>query len=112
MTCGCALQAKSCVFESIPGLWQERETQSGEGEIRTPEPLAWLPVFKTDSDSPYEQVPQGDTEINPTVLQGCLQESPEIDPDLQRVASAWPALPEHIRRAILALVATADKRSD
>ena len=85
---------------------------SGEGEIRTPEPLAWLPVFKTDSVSPYQQVPQGDAEINPTVLQGCLQKTVEMDTECQRVASAWPTLPDHIRRAILALVTTADKRSD
>jgi hypothetical protein len=29
---------------------------------------------------------------------------PPLDPDLSRVAGAWPALPELIRRAILALV--------
>jgi hypothetical protein len=29
------------------------------------------------------------------------------DPDLARVAEAWPALPEAIRRAVLALVESA-----
>ena len=31
---------------------------------------------------------------------------PLVDPDRVRVFDAWPMLPEHIRRAILALVAT------
>jgi hypothetical protein len=29
------------------------------------------------------------------------------DPDLARLCSAWPALPDHIKAAILALAATA-----
>jgi hypothetical protein len=32
----------------------------------------------------------------------------EISPDLSRVIEAWPALPDHIRAAILALVGTAN----
>ena len=87
-------------------------SSSGEAGIRTLGTLADTPVFKTDSASPYQQVPQEDTEINPTVLQDCLQESVEIDPECQRVASAWPTLPDHIRRAILALADIAGKRAD
>jgi hypothetical protein len=34
-------------------------------------------------------------------------EEPPIDPDLLRVAQAWPALPDAIRRAVLALVGSA-----
>ncbi|MGE0376017.1 MAG: hypothetical protein AB7I48_20950 [Planctomycetaceae bacterium] len=30
------------------------------------------------------------------------------DPELCRLTDAWPALPEHIRRAIVALVDAAD----
>jgi hypothetical protein len=30
-----------------------------------------------------------------------------MDPDLQRLIDAWPALPEPIRRAVLALIGTA-----
>jgi hypothetical protein len=30
-----------------------------------------------------------------------------MPPDLARVVEAWPALPEHIRAAVLALVGTA-----
>jgi hypothetical protein len=30
-----------------------------------------------------------------------------IDPDLAHLCSTWPTLPDHIRAAILALVATA-----
>jgi hypothetical protein len=29
---------------------------------------------------------------------------PQIDPDLREVVDAWPALPVHIKRAVLALV--------
>jgi hypothetical protein len=36
-------------------------------------------------------------------------ELPPLDPDLSRVAAAWPALPEPIRRAILALVESGRK---
>jgi hypothetical protein len=32
---------------------------------------------------------------------------PAADPDLACIAAAWPGLPEHIRQAILALVAAA-----
>jgi len=35
-----------------------------------------------------------------------IPETLPTDPDLARVAVAWPALPETIRRAILALVET------
>jgi hypothetical protein len=31
----------------------------------------------------------------------------ETDPDLARVATAWPDLPPHIKAAVLALVGTA-----
>jgi hypothetical protein len=30
--------------------------------------------------------------------------APAADPDLTRVAAAWPGLPEHIKAAVLALV--------
>jgi hypothetical protein len=33
--------------------------------------------------------------------------NPEISPDLARVIQAWSTLPDHIRKAILALVETA-----
>jgi hypothetical protein len=33
-----------------------------------------------------------------------LAHETEIDPDLARVVSAWPDLPEAIRRAVLALI--------
>ncbi len=58
----------------------------------------------------YSQVPkaQGITETAAAGLQERLQEKPEkqseIDLDLARVMAAWPALPEPIRRAALALV--------
>ena len=33
--------------------------------------------------------------------------NPPADPDLGRVAAAWPDLPPHIKAAVLALVASA-----
>ena len=36
-----------------------------------------------------------------------LTKTDATDPDLQRVAAAWPELPDAIRRAILALVESA-----
>jgi hypothetical protein len=39
------------------------------------------------------------------VLDGPAPTCP-TDPDLARILDAWPNLPEHIRRAILALVGT------
>jgi hypothetical protein len=33
-----------------------------------------------------------------------LARETQIDPDLARVAEAWPTLPEVIRRAVLALI--------
>jgi hypothetical protein len=37
----------------------------------------------------------------------CPAHGRPTDPDLTRVLDAWPTLPEHIRRAIVALVGTA-----
>ena len=35
-----------------------------------------------------------------------LTKNPEIEPDLAKIMEAWPTLPGHIRKAILALVET------
>jgi hypothetical protein len=43
----------------------------------------------------------------PGPLSALLAPHAETDPDLARIAAAWPGLPEHIRQAILALVAAA-----
>ena len=40
---------------------------------------------------------------------GEVSESIPVDPDLAGVVVAWPALPEHIRAAVLALVETAER---
>ncbi len=34
-------------------------------------------------------------------------EPSQVDPDLAQIVAAWPALPEHVRLAVLALVETA-----
>jgi hypothetical protein len=36
--------------------------------------------------------------------------SSQTDPDLARIANAWPSLPEAIRAGILAMVEVASKR--
>jgi hypothetical protein len=38
----------------------------------------------------------------------CLPDLNAIDPDLQAVAAAWPSLPAGVRRAVLALVRSAN----
>ena len=43
----------------------------------------------------------------PERLAHSLAREAPIDPDLTRIAAAWPALPEPIRRAVLALVDSA-----
>jgi hypothetical protein len=42
-------------------------------------------------------------------LSAPLAQQAPTDPDLARVLVAWPALPPHIRAAVLALVATAER---
>jgi hypothetical protein len=48
-----------------------------------------------------------DTETPSRNLGQTLPNKSDVDPDLARVHDAWPELPEHIRAAISALVATA-----
>jgi hypothetical protein len=63
-----------------------------------------LPVFETGPRSAELAdwpTASADTRV-PDALPDAL-----IDPDLARIAGAWPTLPEPIRRAILALVESA-----
>jgi hypothetical protein len=63
---------------------------------------------------PLTSLPQGESEQQdattaaPALAQTLAREM-QIDPDLARVVSAWPDLPEAIRRAVLALVGTLDE---
>jgi hypothetical protein len=43
---------------------------------------------------------------SPSLSAPLAQQAP-ADPDLARVLDAWPTLPEHIKAAVLALVAAA-----
>jgi hypothetical protein len=43
----------------------------------------------------------------PRLLSVPLAQEAPADPDLFHLCSAWPALPDHIKAAILALVVTA-----
>jgi hypothetical protein len=49
----------------------------------------------------------GFAQIGPKLAFGSPTPARSTDPDLARILEAWPLLPEHIRRAILALVGTA-----
>jgi hypothetical protein len=55
-----------------------------------------LPVNTSDADDPGVALRLAQTEETP------------IDPDLLRVAQAWPGLPDAIRRAVLALIGSAN----
>ncbi len=48
------------------------------------------------------------TETPPETLAHSLAHETPIDPDLARVVSAWPDLPDAIRRAMLALIGSAN----
>jgi hypothetical protein len=64
-----------------------------------------LPVFETEPHSAERAGPpttSADTRV-PDALRDAL-----IDPDLARVVEAWATLPEPIRRAVLALLGSAD----
>jgi hypothetical protein len=52
-------------------------------------------------------LPHKDLRQEAPALAACLQEKPALDPDLARVVNAWPKLPEAIRAAMLAMVASA-----
>ena len=66
-------------------------------DLRLKRPL--LDSVRPDRQSTY--TPPAETFVT------CLAILGQTDPQLERVAEAWPALPEHLRAAILALVETA-----
>jgi hypothetical protein len=51
-------------------------------------------------------LPGNTSDTSPAPLSPVLAPGPE-DPELARVALAWPALPPHVRQTILTLVAAA-----
>jgi hypothetical protein len=78
----------------------------GGAGIRTLGTLAGTLVFETGAAISEGLTPQEDTDSAQTVLPSCLPKAAENDPDLLAVIEAWPALPEHVRAAVLALVHT------
>ena len=63
--------------------------------------------INTYASPPAESTPQ----LTPgTGKQGQIDTS-ELPPDLAKIVAAWPKLPEHIRQALLALVASANADS-
>jgi hypothetical protein len=63
-----------------------------------------LPTFETDphpAERPDPPTTSASTPV-PDALPDAL-----TDPELARIAGAWPTLPDPIRRAVLALVGTA-----
>jgi hypothetical protein len=75
---------------------------SGAGSV---ESALRSPVFETDphpAERPDPPTTSADTPV-PDALPDAL-----TDPDLARILGAWPTLPEPIRRAVLALLGSAD----
>jgi hypothetical protein len=66
------------------------------------------PVLKTDGQIPQAATRQTVATGADTALPSGLPFSVESDPGLARIVAAWPTLPEAIRRAILALVNSAE----
>jgi hypothetical protein len=62
------------------------------------------PVFETDPHS-TEQPDRPTTSANAPVADALPDAL--TDPDLARIAGAWPTLPEPVRRAMVALIAAA-----
>ncbi len=88
----------------------------GPGESRTHTPLAGPRILSplpgsisTENAETCERAADAPT-TGPTIpAQDSAPENPPYtptDPDLARVVSAWPALPDPIRRAMLALIET------
>ena len=85
--------------------------ESGEGEIRTPETLAGLPVFKTDAVNSQAASVSEVTERGESVLPSSLSKTPQNRPDsapvddgLKLVIERWRDLPEAVRAGIAAMV--------
>ncbi len=74
----------------------------GEG-TRTPD----IQIHSLTAANPKPVVPQGICGDAPAVV---AQRLPN-DPDLARLVAAWPSLPEPIRRAVLALIDSAQPRN-
>jgi hypothetical protein len=62
--------------------------------------------LRTNQSPPMDRLAPG-LRIFPT---GQVQ-PPPADPDLARVITAWPSLPEPIRRAVLLMIQSADPRT-
>ena len=79
-------------------------SRSGEGGIRTPGTREGTPVFETGALNPQASPDKQVTESAIPVLPSGLPELVENDPDLGRIVTVWPSLPEPVKRAILALL--------
>jgi hypothetical protein len=54
----------------------------------------------------HKSLPANSSRQNEGSLSVLLAHSTPTDPDLARIIDAWPTLPDHIRAAIMALVAS------
>ena len=77
---------------------------SGEGGIRTPGTREGTLVFETSTESSEASKPQELIDSASTVLPSGLPELARNDPELVRLAIAWPSLPAAIKAAIAALL--------
>jgi hypothetical protein len=87
---------------------------SSGGWDRTSDTRLMKPLESTDKCSQVNALRQDDSQFAQRFAQSGQSDSLDApapranaDSDLARVVNAWPTLPEHIRRAILALVGTA-----
>ena len=70
------------------------------------------PSQAIEDDTKRHELPQneaGSAQFPPTFRR---PSDGDLSPELARVVDAWPDLPDHIRAAVLALVATNIKRGD
>jgi len=79
--------------------------RNGEGGIRTPGTIARTLVFETSPNPSKSPVNTAFSESPPTVDPPVGGQNSPADPELMRVAAAWPELPAAIRAGIVAMVA-------
>jgi hypothetical protein len=65
------------------------------------------PNFQVN-DKTVKELRQSDCDVESSVCTPVCTETAKADPDLARLIDAWPSLPDPIRRAMLALVASTD----
>ena len=113
MSCKPLLPAVACGMPSRTEAWSQN---GAPGVTRTPDLRFRKPQTPAQNSSGGRELRQGDSE---RAAPGAARHRPEAQtqhnnieaqtpPDLDRVVAAWPALPQHIKAAVLALVKTTE----